>query len=140
FRKSLGFVNPGSRFWRNLVINGNGSWMKANVRYNTQEMLNAANSQSGGDLKELPPDSRDRPLQGLSPYVINAGIGYMGKPVGINVSYNRYGRRIIAGGLYPYADQYENPRDMLDLQLSTRLLKDKLDIRLNLSDLLQQHF
>jgi TonB-dependent receptor len=140
FRKSFDFINRESRFWRNLFINGNGSWMKANVRYNTQEMLDAANGVNGGNLQELPPDSRNRPLQGLSPYVINAGIGYVGKPVGINVSYNRYGRRIIAGGLYPYADQYENPRDVLDLQLSTRLLKDKLDIRLNLSDLLQQHF
>jgi len=140
FRKSLGFIDPASRFWRNLYISGNGSWMKANVRYNTEEMLRAANGEGSTNFDELPPDSRDRPLQGLSPYVINGGIGYMGKPVGINVSYNRYGRRIVAGGLYPYADQYENPRDVLDLQLSTCLLKDKLDIRLNLSDLLQQHF
>lgn len=139
FRKSLDFINPSSKVLSNIYISGNASWMKANVRYNTEEMLKAANGITGADLKELPPDSRNRPVQGLSPYIINAGIGYFGMPVGINVSYNRSGPRIVAGGLYPGMDQYENPRDVLDLQLSTRLLKKKLDIRLNISDLLQQY-
>lgn len=140
FRKSLGFINPQSTFLNNLFISGNATWMKANVKYNTQEMLAAANNVTGGSQETLPPDSRNRPLQGLSPYVYNAGIGYFGKPVGLNLSYNRYGRRIVAGGLYPYADQYENPRDVLDLQISTRLLRNKLEMRLNISDLLQQPF
>ncbi|HVI43508.1 MAG TPA: TonB-dependent receptor [Chitinophaga sp.] len=139
-RKTLGFLDPSSVWLSNFVLSGNASWMKANVRYNTQEMLDAANGVSGGQWKELPPDSRKRPLQGLSPYVYNAGIGYTGKPVGVQVSYNRYGPRIVAGGLLPYMDQYENARDVLDLQVSTRLLENKLDIRLNVSDLLQQPF
>lgn len=140
FRKSLGFMDKSSAFWKNIYISGNATWMKGNVRYNTGEMLNAVNSSSGGQFSQLPPDSRKRPLQGLSPYIYNTGIGYFGKPVGLNVSYNKYGRRIVAGGLYPYMDQYEHPRDVLDLQISTRLLKDKLDLRLNISDLLQQPF
>lgn len=140
FRKTLGFLNPESELWKHIVISGNASWMKANVHYNTQEMLNAANGVSGGAWKELPPDSRNRPLQGLSPYVYNGGIGYNGKPVGVQVSYNRYGPRIVAGGLLPYMDQYENARDVLDLQLNSRLLKDHLELRLNVSDLLQQAF
>ncbi|HEY0609031.1 MAG TPA: TonB-dependent receptor, partial [Chitinophaga sp.] len=140
FRKSLGFISPQSTFLNNVFVSGNATWMKANVKYNTKEMLDASNSVGGPQHETLPPDSRNRPLQGLSPYVYNAGIGYFGKPVGVNLSYNRYGRRIVAGGLYPYADQYENPRDVLDLQFSTRLLRNKLEIRLNISDLLQQPF
>lgn len=139
-RKSLGFIDRGSAFWSRVIINGNATWMKANVGYNTQEMLNASNGVSSGNSTTLPPDSRNRPLQGLSPYVYNAGIGYFGKVAGINISYNTYGRRIVAGGLYPYQDQYENPRDVLDLQLSARLLSNKLDARLNISDLLCQPF
>ncbi len=70
----------------------------------------------------------------------NAGLGYNGKPIGGQVSYIRYGPRIVAGGLLPYMDQYENARDVLDLQLNARLLKDHLEVRLNISDLLQQAF
>lgn len=140
FRKSLDFINPASKVLNNIYISGNASWMKANVKYNTQEMLDGVNDATGGGFQELPPDSRDRPVQGLSPYIINAGVGYFGWPVGINLSYNRSGPRIVVGGLYPGMDQYENPRDVLDLQLSTRLLKNKLDIRLNISDLLQQSY
>lgn len=140
FRKSLGFINPQLRWLSKLFINGNASWMQSVVRYNTTELLNAATGVSGGTLETIPPDSRKRPLQGLSPYTINAGIGYFGKPFGINLSYNRFGRRIVAGGLYPFQDQYEAPRDVLDLQLSTRLLKEKLEVCFNISDLLQQPF
>ncbi len=35
---------------------------------------------------------------------------------------------------------YENPRDVIDLQLSARLLKQKMEIRFNVSDLLNQYY
>lgn len=140
FRKSLGFFNPASTILSNIYLSGNASWMKANVKYNTQAMLAAANGVTGSDAKDLPADSRNRPVQGLSPSIYNAALGYFGKPVGLQVSYNRYGKRIVAGGLYPYQDEYENPRDVVDIQLYTSLLKNKLNLRFNVSDLLQQPF
>ena len=36
--------------------------------------------------------------------------------------------------------QYENPRDVLDLQISTRLMNRKLELRFNVSDILNQPF
>jgi len=35
--------------------------------------------------------------------------------------------------------QYENSRDVVDLQLSTRILKQKAELRFNISDLLNQY-
>jgi hypothetical protein len=80
-----------------------------------------------------------RPIQGLSPYIINAGINYQSKSWGFNIGYNRFGRRIVNGGTNPLLVQYENPRDVVDLQLSTRILKQKAEIKLNVADLLNQY-
>lgn len=137
FRKSLGFIKSSSTFLSNMYVSGNFSWMKANVNYDADALLTASRG-VGGNQDKPSANSRNRPLQGLSPYVINAAVGYSGKPVGVQLSYNRFGPRIIVGGLYPYHDLYEKPRDVMDLQLNARLLKEKLDIRLNISDLLQQ--
>lgn len=137
FRKSLGFFSPGS-WLEQLYINGNTTWIKGKVRYNTDAMLKAASGLTGADFDVLPPDSRNRPLQGLSPYVYNAGLGYTGKLFSTQLSYNISGPRIVAGGIYAYADQYEKPRHVIDLQMSCRFLKKKLEVKLNVADLLQQ--
>lgn len=139
FRKTLGFIAPSVPWLSNLYVSGNCSWMKANVKYNPQALMNAA-ANTGATPGQAPGGKRDRPLQGLSPYTINAGIGYIGKVIGATVSYNRFGKRIASGGFNPYQDQYENPRDVIDLQLSANLLKEKLQVRFNISDLLQQDY
>ncbi len=138
-RKSLGFMNPASKWLRQVYVSANGSWMKAKVKYNSNDLLRAASGITGqGNLEKTAADSRDRPLQGLSPYVINAGIGYFGDIFGANVVYNRYGERIVTAGFQPWEDLYENPRDVIDLQLSANLLRRRMQVRFNISDLLQQ--
>ena len=112
--------------------------MKAKVKYNSNDLLRAAGGITGGNLEKTAADSRNRPLQGLSPYVINAGIGYFGDIFGVNVMYNRYGERIVTAGFQPWEDLYENPRDVIDLQLSANLLQRRMQVRFNFSDLLQQ--
>lgn len=140
-RKSLGFLAPGSHWLKNVFLSANGSWIKANVRYNVDALIAA-----GGGLganpgtSVLPPNSRERPLQGLSPYVINGGLGYFGEKFGINAVYNRYGRRIVNGGFFPIDDQYENPRDVIDVQLTANLMKKRMQVKFNISDLLQQDY
>lgn len=139
FRKSLGFIAPSAKWLSNLYISGNGSWMDASVTYNPDALMKAA-ADAGATPGQAPGGSRKRPLQGLSPYAINAGIGYVGSIVGVNLAYNRFGKRIVNGGFNPWQDQYENPRDVLDLQISAALLKRKMQVRLNISDLLQQDY
>jgi TonB-dependent receptor len=142
FRKSLGFINRNSHILNNFFISGNFSWLKADVLYDPKKLADQAQNLRPDqiDSSTYGKDERNRPLQGLSPYIINAGIGYQGKIIGVNLTYNRFGRRLTVAGLKDVYDEYESPRDVLDAQISLRLLKQKLEIRLNAADLLNQHY
>jgi len=133
WRKSLGFIAPAARFLNDLYFTGNYTWLKANVTYNYQKLLNP-------NIENHDPQfDRDRPLQGLSPYTLNLGLAYEGAVAGVAVNYNRNGRKLVLAGDYIYDDQFENPRDGLDIQLSARFLKEqRLELKLNASDILNQ--
>ncbi len=80
-----------------------------------------------------------RPLQGQSPYIINAGVQYLDEKSGWGaaVSYNLIGRRIIIVGGATNPTIWENPRHVLDFQISKSI--KKFDIKLNLRDALAQN-
>ena len=86
--------------------------------------------------------SVDRPMQGQSPYVLNFGLLYDLEKAGINATllYNQVGERIyLVGDAFAGApDIYEAPRALFDLQVAKKLLKNKAEVRLNISDLLNQ--
>ncbi|NQX53156.1 TonB-dependent receptor [Pedobacter panaciterrae] len=79
--------------------------------------------------------SLKRPLIGQSPYIINAGLAYQSKYFGTNVSFNRSGFRSYIVST-PSATEFQRPRSLLDLQLSGRILKQKAEIKLNISNIL----
>ena len=84
----------------------------------------------------------DRSLQGQSPYLINIGLLYDIEKIGFNatVLYNRIGERIyLVGDITAGAgspDIYEAPRNLLDFQVSKKILKSKGELRLTISDIL----
>jgi outer membrane receptor protein involved in Fe transport len=82
-------------------------------------------------------EEKYRPMQGQSPYLINSGLIYQSEKTGLgfSVMYNRIGRRIAFVGTNGYQDIYENPRNVMDVQVSKRLLKNKAELKLNVSDL-----
>ncbi|MES2567309.1 MAG: carboxypeptidase-like regulatory domain-containing protein [Bacteroidota bacterium] len=84
-------------------------------------------------------DGTSRPLQGQSPYIINAGIQYLDneKRWGASLSYNVIGRRIVIVGASAEPDFYEAPRHVLDLQVS-KTIKQKFEIKLNCRDIFAQ--
>jgi hypothetical protein len=86
--------------------------------------------------------SIDRPLQGQSPYVINASLMYDNEKAGLNatVLFNQIGRRIYLVGnvLQQVPDVWEAPRPLLDLQVAKKVLKAKGELRLNVSDILNR--
>jgi outer membrane receptor for ferrienterochelin and colicin len=130
WRKGLEFISPALR---DLYFTGNYTWMEANVKYNQQELFNPNITDSNPEF------DRDRPLQGLSPYALNVGMAYEGKVIGAAVNYNRVGRKLVLAGEFEKYDQYENPRNVLDLQLSARFLrKQRLEVKVNASDLLSE--
>ena len=132
FRKSLRFISSAT-FWKNLYLSGSFTWVDASVDLGAGVAVDA-------DGKPIA-SKRDRPLYGQSPYIINGGINYVGNHFGLNVVYNRYGKRVVTSTAYTSEDEYENPRDVVDLQLSYKFLKaQRAELRLNISDLLNQEF
>jgi outer membrane receptor protein involved in Fe transport len=80
-----------------------------------------------------------RPLQGQSPYIINAGLNYVLPKTGINfsASYNVVGPRIFVVGNVQEPNVWEKERHVLDLQLSKSFLKKQnLELRLNVRDII----
>lgn len=82
----------------------------------------------------------DRPMQGQSPYVINAGLSYDEEKSGLNITalYNMIGRRIFLVGNAENPNIWEAPRPLIDLQVSKKLMKDKAGIKFSITDLLNR--
>lgn len=137
-RKSFGFLSPGS-FLKDLYLTANASMLKGDVKYNVWKLIYEAAGMDMPKDVELPED-RKRPLQGLVPYAVNAGLDYSGKIFGAAFNYGTTGRKLLQSGTYEMDDEYEAPRHILDLQLSARLLKGHMEIKANASDLLNQAY
>ena len=126
FRKSLSFINENEKsIWSNISLFGNVAIIKSIVK------LDDVSAEA----------TSERPLQGQSPYLINVGASFNHAATGITSTllYNRIGKRLSEVGNYSYPDIYENARDVIDFQLSKKVF-NKLDIRLNFTDLLHQPF
>lgn len=129
-RKSLSFVSPGSLWLEKLYISGNYTYLKGSI----QHRENSKSPATGKDTVIIV--DANRPIQGLSPFILNWGVNYQDKSWGFNLGFNRIGRRILNGGMVNELIQWENPRSVLDCQLNFRVMKQKLEIRLNMADLL----
>ncbi len=85
-----------------------------------------------------------RSLQGQSPYLINTGILYDVVEKGFNTTllFNQVGKRIyLVGDIQAGAgspDVYENPRALIDFQVSKKFADNKAEIKFTVSDLLNQ--
>ncbi|HEX6335235.1 MAG TPA: TonB-dependent receptor [Flavisolibacter sp.] len=118
YRKRLDFVNA----LKNFTFQGNAALIRSKVQ---DQGLNI-----------------DRPLQGQSPYLLNLGLMYDLPQQGFTatVLYNQIGERIyLVGDLTGGAgspDIYEASRPQVDFQLSKKFLKDKAELKLNISNLL----
>jgi TonB-dependent receptor len=86
----------------------------------------------------------DIPLQGQSPYVFNAGLQYMNKEMGwsSSLNLNKIGSRInIQGNQTSNASvpaYWENSRAFLDFQLAKTFLDNKLELKLNIQNILAE--
>jgi outer membrane receptor for ferrienterochelin and colicin len=87
----------------------------------------------------------DRPMQGQSPYLVNTGLFYNNKALGMDIAllYNRIGKRIIGvgrnegseGDSARVPDSYEMPRNSFDLTFSKDLGKH-LDVKFYVRNIL----
>jgi len=81
-----------------------------------------------------------RPMQGQSPYIVNAGLYYRNEQhnVQVNLLYNIIGKRLFIIGYDDYPDIYEMPRHHIDLTLS-KGIGNRLEIKAGVRDLLNDH-
>jgi len=133
-RKSLSFIAPSSDVLRRFMVSANFTYIKGEVVDLIYLTLINPLRDSAYEVKA------DRPLQGLSPYIINAGISYEDSTWGFNIAFNRAGRRNLTGGGSFLNVQFENPRSQLDIQINRKFFKRKMEVKFNISDLLNQPF
>ncbi|OFY41793.1 MAG: TonB-dependent receptor [Bacteroidetes bacterium GWF2_40_14] len=110
--------------------------------------LNAALISSKVDFEQESLE-KDRPMQGQSPYLVNASLFYDNPKYGISAGllYNRIGKRIVGIGRVDTGsgasinndvpDTYELPRDMIDLVVSKKIGK-RLEVKASFKDILNQ--
>jgi len=122
FLLSTLFKRDSSKFLNGTTLFTNFSYVKSQV-----------------DVSKLN-DVAARPLQGQSPIIINAGAQYLDikYDFGVSLSYNYVGKRIIIVGNNDEPNIWENPRHVIDLQL-TKTIKQKFEIKLNVRDALAQN-
>jgi len=127
YRMNLGLLNKkdSSSFLKDFTLYFNGAVIRSVMD------LSAIAGQA-----EYP--NARRPLQGQSPYLINAGIFYAGpKDFNINLSYNLVGQRISIAGSVQEPSVWENGRNVIDFQVS-KIIKKKFELKLNVKDILAQ--
>lgn len=122
-RKNFAFINK-NQFFNNLTFNTNVALINSLVQVEDTAYYGIS----------------ERPLQGQSPFVINAGFTYFNPENGFSVTalYNIIGRRIRELGYKNYSDIFENPRPQLDAQFSIPLLKESAILRFTWSDILSK--
>lgn len=83
--------------------------------------------------------AQTRALQGQSPYIINAALGYNDeKDFSVNIIYNRFGDRIFSVGDVVFPTIYEISRNSLDLTVSKKIKNTK--VKLGVQDALNAAF
>lgn len=80
----------------------------------------------------------DRPMQGQSPYVVNASLQYDLSKYGLNTTllFNQIGDRIFYVGGNDFPPVTEKHRPLLDLQVAKKILNNSGEIKMNVSDIL----
>ena len=105
---------------------------------------NLAVIRSEVDISNLTPTAFKTPMQGQSPYVFNAGLQYINKEAGwsFSANTNRVGDRITIHGNQTTGNTapafWEKSRTFLDFQIAKNLLKNKIELKLNVRNALAE--
>lgn len=121
FRKKLDFINGLSNF----TFQSNAAYIYSRVKDENLKI--------------------DRPLQGQSPYLLNLGLLYDSEKHGLNATllFNQIGKRLYLVGDVNIVNSgvpevWEAPRPVLDFQIGKKVLNKKGELRLMVSDVLNQ--
>lgn len=131
-RKDLSTWLAGLTHWN---LNLNGSYIVSDEKYSADELkLRQLGLREGQTL------GTSRPLQGQSPYLINAGIEYNNREKGIQggLFYNVQGKtlQVVGDGFYP--DVYTMPFNSFNFNLIKQLIKN-ITLTLKVTNLLNDN-
>ena len=130
-RKSLGFIYPAS-ILKEITISGNLTLLKSEVE---SRVLRYKTDKEGKQYSFYEYMKYKRPLYGQVPVVVNGGLSYVGKHIGMNLVYNYMGYKTSITGVDPNLVEYERPRSQLDAQVSYRFYRNKAQFKFNMSNL-----
>jgi TonB-dependent receptor len=134
-RKNFSFISD--RDWaKDLFISANGTLLKSKVNVlSAWDWVNNSETQVAERVQQRYP-RQDRPLIGQSPWLLNLGIGYWGDRFGATASYNHRGYRTNLANVKLALVEYELAPKQLDAQFYARFLKKKMEVKFNISNLL----
>ena len=120
-RKNLGFL---TKHLSDFTLNANLTLV--NSKINLENVSTIATT-------------KERRMQGQSPYMVNLGLYYDNYNLGtsFNLTYNRFGDRIAEVGLNGFNDISEKGRDLLDLSLSKKIFNN-IELKFAIKDILDQ--
>ncbi|MDX5321263.1 MAG: TonB-dependent receptor, partial [Bacteroidota bacterium] len=113
-RKGLDFISPALK---NFKATTNVTLVKSIAKINPQELAAARNNN--------PDFPSTRPLQGQSPFIVNAALTYDNDSAGFDatLSFNLFGKRLAQVGTLGTPDIYERPIPTLNLVMGKTLGK-----------------
>ncbi|MGV6946201.1 carboxypeptidase regulatory-like domain-containing protein [Sphingobacterium kyonggiense] len=134
WRKNLSFI--ATKDWlSDFYVYGNATFLKSEVdvlsSYETILQDDGSVIRSKKHMK-----GQERPLIGQSPWLLNAGLAYWGEGFGITASYSHRGYRTAYTSTHSWDVEFEIPLRQVDVQLYAKFLKKKMEVKLNLANLL----
>lgn len=119
------FNSENTPFLKDLTLFSNIAFIKSKVDVSN---VNNGNAET------------NRPMQGQSPYVFNAGLQYINKESGwiLSTNVNRVGNRIAFASSEVKPAIWEKARTFLDLQIAKTFYENKLEVKLNAQNILAQ--
>jgi TonB-dependent receptor len=132
-RKNFGFIAD-EGILKNITAYGNLTLQKSTVQ--STYTVNPGDGKSNIEV----PTKQKRSLYGQAPYLYNLGLQYIGNHLGFNAAYNKSGRKTYIVSDVPSFIEYERPRDQLDIQISYRFLKNKMEVKFNMANLTNNIF
>ena len=115
-KQDLDFLMPAS--WGLFSVNINFSWIHSEITLPEEILYYEAGNSNPEVRRSSGTVNEDRPLQGQSPYVMNAILNYEHEKAGslLSVSFNIAGRYITRVGLKGFSNEiYQEPVPQLDL-------------------------
>ncbi len=137
FRKGLGFAHAALE---NVHVGLNMTLMQSKIEFGADDKFLVRAIPGLDYISAAGFANTERPLEGMSPYVVNFTLGYAA-PTGTNIMafYNVLGKRIREVGTSGYQDTYEMSRNQVDVTIAQKIMS-VLSLKFSMKNLLDEDY